>query len=112
MGAQRHPHPSLTAGGLGSLDSGVESLLEAIGEAPEPPCMLGGGCPFQSRCATEGLACREFYLYSRLQPFQDNHLGLSLPTKALYESIYSPPYKSPTRGRSYRSRLAGALKLL
>lgn len=83
------------------MDSGPERLLDAIASAPEPPCLLGGGCPYLRRCATGELACAEFYAYTRMQRFNDNHLGQAHPTHALYVAIYQPAHGGVRhRGRS------------
>lgn len=70
-------------------------LLLAIEKQPKPPCVDrgdGSPCEFYRRCATELLACRAFYAYTR-EPMNRKEYGKWLqmvrrPDSAIYQKTY------------------------
>lgn len=71
-------------------------LLRAVEEQPKPPCVDRGDgrpCEFYRRCATELLACRAFYAYTR-EPLDRKEYSewLQMERKPS-EKMYAKTYK-------------------
>jgi hypothetical protein len=72
-------------------------LALAIEKQPKPPCVDRGDgkpCEFYRRCATELLACRAFYAYTREPTDRKEYREWILMERAPTTAIYLKTYKA------------------
>ena len=60
------------------------NLLQALERLPPPPCTT---CPFFRRCASNELACEEFYYYVERRTDMPDFVQDRLPSRLLYLRI-------------------------
>lgn len=71
-------------------------LALAIERQPKPPCVDRGDglpCEFYRRCASERMACRAFYAYTREPMHPKEYRQWRLMERDPSEKLYSKTYK-------------------
>lgn len=63
------------------------TIKDALAQTPLAPCERFGGCPSRNKCATEELACEQFYVYV-LKTGTRGRMPSREPEKRYYERIF------------------------